>query len=287
MSTSVKKLGTSARIRRTRASSALLTTVIFVGFILMVAPFYWLVIGSTHSSDEIFANPPNLLPGDQLWTNIQVLFGDLGFGRAIANSAAVSVIFVILGAFICLCGGYAFSKFQFRGRTLLFGVVIATLAIPSQVTLVPLFQTMVTLGWLNSYQGLILPSLAYPFGLFLMRQAMESVPDELIQAARIDGAGEFRILFQIVLPTILPAMAALGIFLFLGIWNEFVWPLVILRAESAYTVPVALASFRDVSLTDYGTLITATTFSIIPVCLVFIFLQRYFVAGLLSGAVKQ
>ncbi|MCD2443377.1 carbohydrate ABC transporter permease [Agromyces sp. SYSU K20354] len=273
--------------RRSRLASAVLTLVIFVGFILMAAPFYWLVVGSTLTSSEVFSNPPHLLPGDQLVANWVNLFGERGYLRPVLNSIAISIVYVIVGMVICLCGGYAFAKFQFRGKAFLFGFVIATLAIPSQVTLVPLFQTMVALGWLNSYQALILPGLAFPFGLFLMRQAMQSVPDELIQAARIDGAGEFRILFQIVSPALRPALAALGIFLFLAIWNDFIWPLVVLRSEDAYTIPVALASFSDGNTTDYGQLILATTISVIPVALLFIFMQRYFVSGLLGGAVKQ
>ncbi|MEV0286178.1 carbohydrate ABC transporter permease [Kribbella sp. NPDC050820] len=282
MSTAVRRTR-----RRNRLSSLVLTLVIFVGFILMAAPFYWLIIGSTLTASEVFANPPHLLPGDQLLTNWANLFGERGYLRPVVNSIAISIIYVIAGMLICLCGGYAFAKFQFRGKAFLFGFVIATLAIPNQVTLVPLFQTMVKLGWLNSYQALILPGLAYPFGLFLMRQAMQSVPDELIQAARIDGAGEFRILFRIVSPTVRPALAALGIFLFLAIWNDFIWPLVVLRSEDAYTIPVALASFTDARATDYGELILATTISVIPVALLFIFMQRYFVSGLLGGAVKQ
>lgn len=253
----------------------------------MIAPFYWMLVGATHSTADVFANPPDLLPGGHLWKNLVGLFTEHNFGRSVLNSLAVSIGYLVLGGLVCVCGGYAFAKFTFRGRTAMFAVVIATLTFPHQVTLVPLFQTMVTLGWLNSYQALILPNLAYPFGLFLMRQAMSSVPDEIIHAARVDGAGELNILFRIVLPTVLPSVAALGIFLFLGIWNDFMWPLVVLRTPDAYTIPVTLASFQDIGTIDYGQLITATVISVLPVAALFLLLQRYFVAGLMAGAVKQ
>lgn len=169
----------------------------------------------------------------------------------------------------------------------MFTVIIASLALPGQVTLVPLFKMMVALGWLNSHQGLILPNLALPFGIFLMRQAMQSVPDELIQAARVDGAGEIRTFFQIVMPAMRPALAALAIFLFLGQWNDFVYPLIVQRTPEAYTLPVSLGTLHGVQSTDYGQLRTGTLISIVLVLVLFLFLQRYFVAGLLAGSVKQ
>jgi lactose/L-arabinose transport system permease protein len=205
----------------------------------------------------------------------------------VLNSTLVATIYALLGGLVCTAAGYAFAKFRFRGQGALFGIVLVILALPSQVTLVPLFQIMVQLNWLNTYQALILPNLALPFGIFLMRQTMQSVPDELIQAARVDGAGEFRIFAQIVLPTMRPALAALGIFLFLAQWNDFVYPLIVLRTSDAYTVPVALASLQGLSDTDYGQLLAGTMVSVLPVLGLFLFLQRHFVAGILAGAVKQ
>lgn len=264
-----------------------LTTVIALGAVVMVVPFAWLVIATTHSTGDIFSNPPNLLPGSEFWNNLKGLFQEAGFGKALRNSLLVSAISTFLGVLICSAAGYAFAKFRFAGRNLLFGVLLASMTLPSQVTLVPLFKTMVALDWLDSYQALILPNLAAPFGIFLMRQAMTSMPDELIQAARVDGAGETRIFFQIVLPVMRPSLAALAIFLFLGQWNDFVYPLTVLRTEDAYTVPVALASLQGVSSTDYGQLLTGTFLSVVPVLILFLCLQRYFVAGLLAGSVKQ
>lgn len=273
--------------RRERTLSGFLTIFIALGALVMITPFLWLIIASTYSSADIFTTPPHALPGDFLWQNLTTLFADKGFGDAMRNSLVISIVSTLGGVFICTMAGYAFAKFDFPGRNVIFLLIIASLTLPSQVTLVPLFQMMVQLGWLNSYQALILPSLAVPFGIFLMRQAMQSVPDELIQAARVDGSGEFRTFFQIVLPTVRPALAACAIFLFLGSWNDFVYPLVVLRTEDAYTIPVSLAALQGVSSTDYGALLTGTLVSITPVLILFLFLQRHFVAGMLAGSVKQ
>jgi lactose/L-arabinose transport system permease protein len=279
--------------RRRRASrgdrvlSAILTTVIALGALVMIGPFIWLFVATTHSTADIFSSPPALLPGSEFWKNLTGLLGALQFGDAVRNSVIVSVVYTGLGLIVCSAAGYAFAKFRFRGRDVMFAVLIASLALPGQVTLVPLFKIMVQLGWLNSYQALIVPDLALPFGIFLMRQAMQAVPDELLQAGRVDGAGEFRIFFRIVLPTMRPSLAALAIFLFLARWNDFVYPLIIQRTPDAYTLPVALATLRGIGTTDYGQLLTGTFVSIIPVLAMFLFLQRHFVAGLLGGSVKQ
>jgi lactose/L-arabinose transport system permease protein len=278
--------GRSHRARE-RSLSAFVTTFIALGALVMLAPFFWLIIASTYPTSDIFSTPPHVLPGPALWDNLTTLFVDSGFADAVRNSLVVTVVSTVFGVLICTSAGYAFAKFTFPGSNVFFIIIIASLALPSQVTLVPLFQMMVSLGWLNSYQSLILPNLAVPFGIFLMRQTMLSVPDELIQAARVDGAGEFRTFFQIVLPTVRPALAACSIFLFLGQWNDFVYPLVVLRTTDAYTIPVALASLQGVSSTDYGALLTGTLVSITPVLILFLFLQRHFVAGLLAGSVKQ
>jgi len=273
--------------REARIASLIVTLVIAIGALLMLAPFYWLIVASTHRSRDIFSNPPNLVPGDQLVANLTNLFQQASFGSALQNSVIIALLYALLGGAVCTMAGYAFAKFTFPGRGVLFGAVLATLALPSQVTLVPLFQIMVQLNWLNTYQALILPNLALPFGIFLMRQTMQSVPDELLQAARVDGAGELRIFLQIVLPTMRPALAALGIFMFLGQWNDFVYPLIIQRTPDAYTIPVALASLQGLSDTDYGQLLAGTAVSVLPVLGLFLFLQRQFVAGILAGAVKQ
>lgn len=279
--------GVAQHTAKSRLQSVVLTTIITIGALLMLVPFWWLFVASTHKSNEIFTTPPQLIPGDQLLPNIAGLFESSPFAAALRNSFLVSLLYMLLAGVVCTMGGYAFAKFQFRGKGLIFGMVLVTLALPSQVTLVPLFQTMVSFGWLDSYQALILPNLALPFGIFLMRQTIQSVPDELLHAARVDGASEFRIFTRVVLPTLKPALAALGIFLFLQQWSDFVYPLVVLRSSEAYTLPVALASLQGVQSTDYGQLLAGTMLTVLPVLGVFLILQRHFVAGILAGAVKQ
>lgn len=270
-----------------RVRSLVLTTAIASGAVFMALPFYWLIIATTYPSNEIFTTPPHLLPGPAFWDNLVGLFTDTMFARAMVNSLIVSGIYTLLGLVICTAAGYAFAKFRFPGQNLMFGAVLVTMALPSQVTLVPLFQLMVNIGWLDTYQALILPNLALPFGIFLMRQTMYAVPDELLQAGRVDGAGEFRLFLRIVVPTVRPALSALAIFLFLAQWNEFVYPLVVLRTPDSYTIPVALATLQGIGTTDYGQLLTGTFLSMLPILILFLFLQRQFVAGVLAGAVKQ
>jgi lactose/L-arabinose transport system permease protein len=276
----------SAAIQRIPSRVAL-TVVVAVGALLMISPFLWLLGAITLDSASIRAGGAFLVPGDQLAANVSRLFQTTGFGRALLNSVVISAIYTIAASVVCSAAGYAFAKFDAWWLRILFGFVIVTLALPSQVTLVPLFQMMVSLGWLNSYQALILPNLALPFGIFLMRQAILAVPDEMLDAARVDGAGEYRIFAQIVLPVVRPSIAALAIFAFLGSWNDFVLPLVILRDPSSYTVPVEIASLQTVNGSDSISLImTATAISILPVLGLFLVLQRQFVAGLLGSAVK-
>lgn len=272
---------------KARSNRIILTSVMVVGAALMLFPFYWLVIASTHTTADIFSSFPPLLPGSAFWDNMQGLFVDKSFGRNLVNSLAVSIAYVFLSGTVCVFAGYAFAKFNFRGQKLLFGLILISLAIPSNVTLVPLFKMMVLWGWLDTYHGLLLPGLALPFGIFLMRQTLLAVPDEILQSARIDGAGELRVFFAIVLPTMKPALAALGIYLFLAEWNSFIWPLVLLRTPETYTIPVALASLLGVARSDYGQLLAGTLISVLPVAVLFIFLQRHFVSGILAGAVKQ
>lgn len=232
-----------------------LTAILGIGLIVFVFPFYWLLVASTRKSTDVFSKTPHMIPGTELFNNIRNLMTNTQFGDAIVNSLIVSVTYVIVGGVICSLAGYAFAQYRFRGRNILFALVIGVMALPSQVTLVPLFKMMLSFGWLGTYQALILPDLALPFGVFLMRQAMSTFPTSIVEAARIDGAGEMRIFGTIVLPTMKPTLAALAIFMFLGRWNDFVYPLVITRTPEQYTLPVALATLQGANTTDYGQLL--------------------------------
>ncbi|MBP0449086.1 carbohydrate ABC transporter permease [Kitasatospora sp. RG8] len=254
---------------------------------LSVGPFYWLVVAATHGDSEIFDWPPNLLPGSHLGDNLSHLQDKIGLGRVVLNSLAIAGLQTVGALIVALLAGYAFAKFRFRGRTVLFALLLSTLVVPEQVMLVPLFKMMMSIGLLDSYQAVVLPGLCVPFAIFLMRQSLSSMPDELLDAARVDGAGELRVLWSVVVPVMRPALAALAIFLFLGSWNQFVWPLIALRSPEMHTLPVALATLHaSEATTDYGAILAGTAVSTLPMMVLFLVLQRQFISGLLAGATK-
>ncbi|MFE0379011.1 carbohydrate ABC transporter permease [Streptomyces inhibens] len=272
---------------RHRGRGILLTSGLAIALAAVAIPFYWLVIASTHSSKEIFDSPPPMVPGGHLLDNLTSLQESAQFGRVVLNSLLIAVVYTVCAGAVCTLAGYAFAKYRFRGREGMFGLLMLGLVIPAQVTLVPLFKMMADLQWLNTYQAVIMPNLALPFGIFLMRQSMAALPDELLDSGRMDGCGELRLFWKVVLPPMKPALAALAIFLFLYQWNDFVWPLIILRDGASFTIPVALASLQGLDNTDYGAILAGTSIAAIPMAIVFLALQRHFVSGLLAGAVKE
>ncbi|MEV7780189.1 carbohydrate ABC transporter permease [Kitasatospora sp. NPDC088351] len=254
---------------------------------LSVGPFYWLVVSATQKDGDIFDWPPRLLPGGSLGDNLDHLQAKIGLLRVVGNSLLVAGLQTAGALVVALLAGYAFAKFRFRGRTVLFALLLSTLVVPEQVMLVPLFKMMMSFGLLDSYQAMVLPGLCVPFAIFLMRQALSGMPDELLDAARVDGAGEFRVLWSVVVPVMRPVLAALSIFLFLGSWNQFVWPLIALRSPEMHTLPVALATLHgNESNTDYGAILAGTALSTLPMMVLFLVLQRQFISGLLAGATK-
>ncbi|AQW55814.1 carbohydrate ABC transporter permease [Streptomyces violaceusniger] len=270
-----------------RRHGILLTSSLAITLAAVVIPLYWLVIASTHSSHEIFNSPPPLLPGGHLAENLDTLQRTASFGRVVLNSTLIAAIYTLCSGAVCTLAGYGFAKYRFRGREALFGLLMLGLVIPVQVTLIPLFKLMAQLEWLNTYQAVVMPNLALPFGIFLMRQSMAALPDELLDSARMDGCGELRLFWKVVLPPMKPALAALAIFLFLYQWNDFIWPLIVLRDSQSFTIPVALAALQGLNNTDYGAILTGTAVAAVPMAVVFLVLQRHFVSGLLAGAVKE
>ncbi|MFJ2201462.1 carbohydrate ABC transporter permease [Streptomyces violaceusniger] len=270
-----------------RRHGILLTSSLAITLAAAVIPLYWLVIASTHSSHEIFNSPPPLLPGGHLAENLDTLQRTASFGRVVLNSTLIAAIYTLCSGAVCTLAGYGFAKYRFRGREALFGLLMLGLVIPVQVTLIPLFKLMAQLEWLNTYQAVVMPNLALPFGIFLMRQSMAALPDELLDSARMDGCGELRLFWKVVLPPMKPALAALAIFLFLYQWNDFIWPLIVLRDSQSFTIPVALAALQGLNNTDYGAILTGTAVAAVPMAVVFLVLQRHFVSGLLAGAVKE
>jgi lactose/L-arabinose transport system permease protein len=286
-----QRMPLAARIgRRTSAwaPSIGVHVLLILAVVVSVFPFYWMFVGATLPSSEVFRVPPRILPGSHLAENIRGLNDTLPFIRAFLNSCVVAVAGTALGTGAAAAAGYAFAKFAFPGRELIFFVLLMSVMVPAQATIVPLFLMFSDIGWLNTYQALILPSPLLPLGIFLMRQQMKAVPDELIDAARVDGCGEFRIFLKIVLPVAWPAVAALGILMFTQRWMDFLWPLVAAQTEDMYTLPVALATLAGRrELTDYGGLLAGCLIATVPMMIVFFALQRRFVSGLTAGAVKQ
>jgi multiple sugar transport system permease protein len=279
---------TAERLRsRDRVAKAVLYVLLFGGLAVVVGPFVWMLLSSFKPEAEIRANPPTWLPDDATLANYGKLFDQLDFPTYFTNSAVVAVLTTVGNLLFCSAAGYALAKLPFAGKKLLFGIVLGTLMVPSIVTMVPLFVLSSNLGLVNTLAGLILPYLAQAFGVFLMRQFIQSIPDDLLEAARIDAASELRIFWQIVLPLCRPALATLGILTFLASWNNFLWPLVAATEEETYTLPVALALYAiGQNRTDYDILLAGSVVVVVPVLVVFILLQRHFVRGIATTGLK-
>jgi len=276
-----------ARPRRRARPRWWLYLVLTLGVAAMLMPFAWMLLGSFKTNAEIRQYPTRFLPQDPTFDNYTQLFGRLDFATYFTNSLVVAV-FVTLGNIVfCSMVGYALAKLEFRGKKLLFLLVLGTLMVPGVVTFVPLFVLTANLGLINTYPGLILPFLITPLGVFLMRQFMLTLPDELIEAARIDGASEWRIFLRVIMPLCGPAVAVLTILTFLGSWNNFLWPLVAATTEGMYTLPVALALYSvGQNAAQYGLMMAGAVVVVVPVLIVFVLLQRYFVQGIALTGIK-
>ncbi|MCG8514421.1 MAG: carbohydrate ABC transporter permease [Halanaerobiales bacterium] len=260
--------------------------VLVIGLIAMIAPFLWMLSTSFKSTKAIFRFPPDWIPAQPTLAHYQKLFETLDFLTPFKNTVIVAVSITFLSLLICSMAGYAFAKFRFPGRDKLFIGLLGTLMVPGQITMIPVFLLLNKLRLLNSYPGLILPGLASAFSIFFMRQFIRTIPDELLEAARIDGASERYIFFKIVLPLCKPALATLGIFNFTGSWNSFLWPLIIASSEKMYTLPVAIANLGGQYQTDYGLQMAGAVVVIVPIIIVFLFAQRYFIKGITLSGLK-
>lgn len=259
-----------------------------VAVVLALFPFYFMFVSASNSNREILAAPPGLTFGSHLADNFAALNSKIDIGRVLFNSLFVSVTFTLLTVIIASMAGYALVKYKFRGRNLLFAVIMVTMMIPAESMYIPLFTLMNEIGWSNTYQAVILPPLANAFGLFLMRQNFLSFPTTLIEAARIDGYNEMQIFWRIVMPNMKPALAALGIYMFMNAWNNFMWPLIILGTKDMYTFPVALSMLEGNQWRrDYGVIMLAASITTLPIMGMFLAFQKQFVAGIMGGAIKE
>jgi multiple sugar transport system permease protein len=275
------------RKRRRRTRRYLVYAALVAAGVLTVMPFVWMLLGSIKPDGEILNDPGGWLPRSPTLGNYRQWFVALHIGTYFRNSAIVAVVTVLGNLLFCSMVGYAMAKLDFPGKRPLFALVMVTLMVPGVVTFVPLFVVVAKLHLINTYAGLILPFLTAPIGVFLMRQFIRSIPDSLIEAARIDGAGEFRIFARIVLPLSGPPLATLGILTFLASWNNFLWPLVVAQNQDRYTLPVALSLYSTgEQATNYGLLLAGSVMVIAPIVAAFIALQRWFVQGVATTGLK-
>lgn len=255
--------------------------------VLWLAPLYLMVVFSTRPDFEIFSTPTPIFFGGHWLENFALLQRRTNFMRALYNSLVVSGAFTVLSLVLTSMAGYAFARYRFLGRNLLFMLVLGVLTLPYFAVVIPQYILIAReFGLSNSYLGVVLPYLANALGVFFMRQNFLGLPQAMLDAARVDGASELRTFFQIALPLVLPAMAALAIILFLTAWTDYLWPLLILSRPDMQTAPVALASLIGLTRVSWGAMMVGATLMTIPFVVLFLFLQRYFVAGITAGAVK-
>lgn len=264
-----------------------LYAVLTIALVVVIAPFVWMVVGSFKGEGELRQVPPTWLPQNASLDNYTQLFSRLSFGTYFLNSTIVAVVVTVGNLLFCSMLGYALAMLDFKGKRLIFVTVMATLMIPGVVTFVPLFVLVANAGLIDSLPGLFLPFLVSPFGVFLMRQYILGLPRDLLDAGRVDGAGELRIFARIFLPLCGPALATLGILTFLGSWNNFLWPLVVAQTEKTYTLPVALALYSTgQNSTNYGLLLAGATVVLMPILAVFLVFQRRFIQGIATTGIK-
>ncbi|HKO57221.1 MAG TPA: carbohydrate ABC transporter permease [Thermoanaerobaculia bacterium] len=264
----------------------LLHAALAAGAVITLFPLFWMASASLMSSGEATTFPPHLVPHAATLDQYRQLFVRLSLGRAFLSSITIAAIVTVGSVLFSSMAGYAFAKLRFPGRQRLFGLLLVALVIPPQVGMLPLFLFMKQLGLVNTYWGVIIPSLATVFGIFLIRQFMLSVPQELLEAARLDGAGELRIYWSVVLPLARPILATLATFMFMSAWNDFMWPLIILSGQEHHTLPVAIANLAGEHVLDVELMMASSVVTVLPVLLLFIVLQRYYIAGIMAGSVK-
>jgi len=249
-------------------------------------PLLWMVSVSFMQPGEASSYPPPILPSDPTLANYRQLFAQTGMGGYVLSSLTVAAGVTLTSVLFNVMAGYAFAKLKFAGREALFKSLLAALVIPGQVAMLPLFLLLKQMHLVNTWAGIIVPGMAGVFGIFLVRQYAQSLPDELLEAARMDGAGEWRIFSAIVLPLLRPIVVTLAMFAFLGSWNDFMWPLIVLSDSSLFTLPVALASLSREHVQDSELMMAGSVITILPALLLFLALQRHYLQGLTMGSVK-
>lgn len=262
------------------------TIVIALGGVVFLFPFVWMVSTSLTTTGELFKLPPQIIPNPVDADAYERLFTQVPILRWVLNSVGISLAVTFLQVLTSALAAYAFTRLNFRGRNVIFVLFLATLMVPFQVMVVPLFIELRYMGLLNSYAGLIIPEMAMPFGVFLLRQAFLGLPRELEEAAFVDGAGHVRVFFTLLLPLSKPAIATVAVFSFMGSWNNFLWPLIVINSPDLMTLPLGLSSLSSRFVTDWNLLLAGATISVLPIVAVFLFAQRYVLQGVAMSGLK-
>jgi ABC-type glycerol-3-phosphate transport system permease component len=271
---------------QTRILQVAVNGVLLFAVFLLIMPYLYMISASFKEGNEIFSIPIEILPQGLHLGNYQILFQETNFSRWFLNSVFVGLSRMAIAVIVSVMAGYAFAKFEFRFKNLLFVFVLATLTLPIYVLIVPLYDMMVTLGWTDRYVALILPFAAQAIGVFLARQYLLSVPDEILDAARVDGATEWGVFWRVVLPLSTPVMAVLGILFFTTAWNDFIWPLVVMTEDNKFPVALGLPTLLGPYSQEYGAVMAGSFLSTLPIIIVFLIAQRRFIEALTAGAVK-
>ena len=276
----------STRATRGWLGRAISHLILIAGSVLMATPFVWMISTSLKRQSEVFAYPPRWIPDPIHWSNYSKALEAFPFWRYTLNTVYISV-FITLGVMLTSSmAGYAFARMRFSGRDHLFLLILAVMMVPGQVTMIPVFLIVKSLGWMDSHLALIIPSLASPFGIFLLRQFYLTLPRDLEDAAYIDGCGPFRVYWQIFVPLSKPALATLGIFTFMGAWNSFLWPLILISSDRKKVLTVGLLTFQNMFTTRYNLLMAAALLATLPILIAYIFAQRYFIEGIALTGIK-
>ncbi|KPL59417.1 carbohydrate ABC transporter permease [Rossellomorea vietnamensis] len=270
---------------KSKAEKLFIILLLALGGIIVSVPFIWMISSSFKPESEVLQIPPSLIPENPTLENYVNLFESMNFGVYLRNTLII-VLFSFVGLFFNAMAGYGFAKYQFKGREKIFYIVLATMMIPAQVTMIPVYLILNEMGLTNTMTGIVLPGLAAAFSIFLFRQFMTTIPTDLIEAARLDGAGEFYIFFRLIVPIAKPIFAVQGILTFIGAWNSFLWPLIIANDESLYTLSVGLSLLQGQYANNFGLQMAGAAFMVVPIIIIFSFFQKYIVEGFTMSGIK-
>ncbi|KHE72873.1 carbohydrate ABC transporter permease [Halobacillus sp. BBL2006] len=275
----------AAATKKSKLEKSIVIFIMVAGGILVSIPFIWMISSSFKPESEVLAIPPTIIPDNPTIENYINLFTNMNFAVYLRNTLVI-VFFSFIGLLFNAMAGYGFAKYNFKGREKIFYIVLATMMIPGQVTMIPVYLLLNYMGLTNTMTGIVLPGLAVAFSIFLFRQFMTTIPDDLIEAARLDGAGEFYIFFRLVVPIAKPIFAVQGILTFIAGWNSFLWPLIIANDESLYTLSVGLSLLQGQYANNFALQMAGAAFMVVPIIIIFAFFQKYIVEGFTMSGIK-